>query len=242
MEPPRKSISNISGGGKSRTWRNRVGRFASWVGLLLFLSIVGGSNPVRADARADIASILSDRDYQTALPQTPKPVKIKLPLRFEFGPVAEMLIWVIAAVIVILLAAYLAKLASGATWLSKKAGKDDGPDIAGFAKTSMMDGAGQTPFEEIERLAQAGRFGDAVHLLLLLCFEALRDQSPTARDAALTSREVLQRASLPAPAQSNLAFIVSAVEIGHFGGHNVDRSVYEQCLDRYHDIVATETP
>ena len=89
-------------------------------------------------------------------------------------------------------------------------------------------------------MAQAGQFGDAVHLLLLLCFESLQNRSPTARDSALTSREILEHANLPESVRKSLAFIVSVVEIGHFGGRQVGRAEFDRCLEGYRNIVAAD--
>jgi hypothetical protein len=94
--------------------------------------------------------------------------------------------------------------------------------------------------EEIERLAGEGAFSEAVHLLLLRCFEHLRRRIPDAGQPALTSREFLDRAELPPAVQDRLSFIVAAVEVGYFGGKPVGIDVYRRCLDGYRDITAPE--
>ena len=214
-----------------------------WLCLVLAMfSGIAFADLARTGVREEIETILSEQDYQRTLPKSPTSLKIKLPKLPGLELVLEMLSWVVAAVVVILLASYLYGLASRSRWPKWFSGHDSLEAADGGATHRLgKDGLG-VQFEEIEQLAREGRFGEAVHLILLRCFEVLRQQSSTARDAALTSREVLARATLTAQARASLAFIVSAVEVGHFGGQEINRSVYQQCLDRYRVIAATDTP
>ncbi len=220
--------------------RHKRRRIIAHLILVLTAMTFLGAGSAHADIREDIESILSDSSYQRTLPPSKKANKVTQPIRLEIGPVAEMLIWVFAAVAAILVVAFLADRISRTRWLTTFLGQEMTQSENALAKQSQNDGGPLSAFEEVERLAQAGRFGEAVHLLLLHCFEFLRTQIPTVRDAALTSRELLERAPLPARSRANLAFIVSAVEIGHFGGQKIRQSVYKKCLEGYRDIVASD--
>jgi len=89
------------------------------------------------------------------------------------------------------------------------------------------------PLTDVEELARQGRFGEAIHLLLLHLFAALQRRPATAPAPAHTSREVLARTRLAADARAALGILVSAAERVHFGGRVAAREDYENCLGHY---------
>ena len=86
---------------------------------------------------------------------------------------------------------------------------------------------------DADGLAREGRFGEAIHALLLRLLAELvhRGESPAA--PALTSREVLRGARLGEEARSAMAALVHAAEGVHFGGKRADAAAYEACLAQY---------
>jgi hypothetical protein len=89
------------------------------------------------------------------------------------------------------------------------------------------------PLTDVEDLARQGRFGEAIHLLLLHLFAALQRRPATAPAPAHTSREVLARTRLAGEARAALGVLVSAAERIHFGGREAVREDYENCLGHY---------
>lgn len=89
------------------------------------------------------------------------------------------------------------------------------------------------PLTDVEDLARAGRYGDAIHLLLLHLFAALQRRPATAPAPAHTSREVLARTRLASEARAALGVLVQAAEAVHFGGREAVREDYENCLGHY---------
>jgi hypothetical protein len=88
------------------------------------------------------------------------------------------------------------------------------------------------PIPSAEAAAAAGRYGEAIHALLLDTLAAL---SRAARLApSLTSREIVGRVRLAPPAREALAGLVAAVELSHFGGAAPGEADYRACLDRFH--------
>jgi hypothetical protein len=87
--------------------------------------------------------------------------------------------------------------------------------------------------DEIERLALAGSYAEAIHLMLLRALEALRRRLGTSWAKSLTSREIARRSELPATDRSALKMLVGAVEISRFGGKNANEQIYRACLDQY---------
>lgn len=217
---------------------------------LLYVAILIGSilfampHTARADIQSDVDSILSDGGYQRSLPkferqeiELPDPTQKDDPPSGKLSPVLKFLLWVLAAVGGILLAYALVRTV--VNYFDRQA-QTEGLPMADSALANRKEGsAPPNTLDEIEKLANAGAFSEAVHLLLLKCFEELHRRSIFSSGAAMTSRELLVKAELPAPAQDGLAFIVSAVELGHFGGRQISRATYEQCLSGYRHILAS---
>ena len=96
--------------------------------------------------------------------------------------------------------------------------------------------AGDAPLpdlDEIERLARAGAFAEAIHLMLLRALEALRHRLGTSWAKSLTSREIARRTELAPTDRSALKMLVGAVEISRFGGQSANEQIYRACLDQY---------
>ena len=104
------------------------------------------------------------------------------------------------------------------------------------ATQPIMRPAGDAPLpdlDEIERLARAGAFAEAIHLMLLRALEALRHRLGTSWAKSLTSREIARRSELAPTDRSALKMLVGAVEISRFGGKNANEQIYRACLDQY---------
>jgi hypothetical protein len=87
--------------------------------------------------------------------------------------------------------------------------------------------------DEIERLARAGAYAEAVHLMLLRALEALRRRLGASWARSLTSREIARRSELAPTDRSALKMLVGAVEISRFGGQSANEQIYRACLDQY---------
>lgn len=93
------------------------------------------------------------------------------------------------------------------------------------------------PLTDVEELARQGRFGEAIHLLLLHLFAALQRRPTTAPAPAHTGREVLARTRLASEAQQALGVLVAAAEAVHFGGRTAAQADYEACLGHYRNFL-----
>jgi hypothetical protein len=104
------------------------------------------------------------------------------------------------------------------------------------ATQPIMRPAGEPPLpdlDEIERLARAGAFAEAIHLMLLRALEALRQRLGISWAKSLTSREIARRSELAPTDRSALKMLVGAVEISRFGGQSANEQIYRACLDQY---------
>jgi hypothetical protein len=93
------------------------------------------------------------------------------------------------------------------------------------------------PLTDVEELARQGRYGEAIHLLLLHLFAALQRRPTTAPAPSHTGREVLARTKLASDAKAALGVLVTAAESIHFGGRVAAREDYENCLGHYRRFV-----
>jgi hypothetical protein len=101
--------------------------------------------------------------------------------------------------------------------------------------------AGEEPLpelDEIEHLARAGAYAEAIHLMLLRALEALRRQLGASWAKSMTSREIARRPELGPTDRRALKMLVGAVEISRFGGQSANEQIYRTCLDHYRLIGA----
>ena len=74
-------------------------------------------------------------------------------------------------------------------------------------------------------LARRGRFGEAIHLLLLGVLRTLGADTPPSR--ATTAREIAR--TTPGPHRERLQVLVRTSELVHFGGRSATREQFEAC-------------
>ncbi|HSN91038.1 MAG TPA: DUF4129 domain-containing protein [Anaeromyxobacteraceae bacterium] len=175
-----------------------------------------------ADAvREQARRILERGEYQTELPAAVRLPSFELPLG-PLGVLLRVLFWTALAVMAALAVAWLVRRLRGFQ-----------PDARAPAEPSAGAGeVGRRQLGAAEALAARGRFGEAIHVLLLDTLEAL---SRAARLApSLTSREIVARVPLPEPARDALSGLVSAVEVSWFGGEDPGEAEYRLCVDRFH--------
>jgi len=123
---------------------------------------------------------------------------------------------------------------------NRRAWSDRGDQPADLVSRAIAaSGADPLPeLDEIERLAKAGAYAEAIHLMLLRALEALRRQLGATWAKSLTSREIARRSELGPTDRRALSMLVGAVEISRFGGQSANEQVYRTCLDQYRLIGA----
>ena len=90
---------------------------------------------------------------------------------------------------------------------------------------------------KLDRLVAEGRYGEAIHLMLLLALDRLTRNSPADFPESLTSREVARRMKLEEPAHKALAHLVLGVERAHFGGAAPGNAEFELCRKSYDTLL-----
>src|SRR3546814_9762389 len=125
--------------------------------------------------------------------------------------------WVAVALVLLFLLYHL--VPAFAQWvdnlrLRRKARGDDETDLMGQAEA----GAARALLAEADALAAAGRFAEAVHLLLYRSVEDIEGRRPGLVKPAMTSRDLAEAHDLPSVARGAFSRIARAVEVGRAPG------------------------
>jgi hypothetical protein len=86
---------------------------------------------------------------------------------------------------------------------------------------------------DADRLAELGRFEEAVRTLLHRSIDDIEGRTPRAIKRAQTSREIASLPILPEPVREAFAPLVRAVERSWFGGLPLGPDDYRTCRDSY---------
>jgi hypothetical protein len=192
---------------------------------------------VRQAASAELAT----PGYQTALPdekaadkapaaRTGGRRRVDQPPAPEPGPLAGIagaLVWVLVAAGALAVLAFLLRDLIGF-------GTKARPTPIPTPDDATMRAVVVAPLRDAEALAAEGRFGEAIHVLLLRTLAALALRGRRNLPTSLTSREIIAEVQLPADADAALRGLVSAVEVSHFGGQEPAAAEWQLCLDHFH--------
>jgi hypothetical protein len=212
---------------------------AARVAVLVILVVAAWTAVAGAADRATIdrivQSVIQDDDIQTRLPLSGEPEQAIFTLPPWFKDVVRALGYILLAGAAI---GGLVLLGSGAVATVRRRTTRRGATVL----TPVADPPGpavEAPDpDETERLARAGDFSAAIHLLLRLAVDRLERHRGAVLPRCLTSREVLARARPPGEAGNALAGLVAAVEVSHFGGAVADEATWRRCRDDYRLIAS----
>ncbi len=112
----------------------------------------------------------------------------------------------------------------------KASGPEPGPENEG----ARLRG----PLGDAEAIAREGRFGEAIHVLLLRTLEELARWRRSDFEPSLTSREIVPRVRLDERPRVALEGRVGAVERSLFAGREPGRVEYDGCLERFRVLEA----
>jgi hypothetical protein len=178
---------------------------------------------------AERAKKVLDKDYQKDLPRKRHEAQ---PERERGGSVvAQGIVWVIAGVLLVLLVLFLLREfgTGGKNVVAPTVAAPDDAAAAAAANAAVVE----RPLDDAEALARAGRFGEAIHVLLLRTLEELVRRLDRPLPRSRTSREILAEVRLPEEAHGALAHLIGAVEVSFFGGDEPGERDYQVCVDRF---------
>lgn len=78
-------------------------------------------------------------------------------------------------------------------------------------------------------LAGQGRYGEAIHALLLAVLTRLRERAAMAWRSSTTAREIVNQSSLTSDQEGLLGLLVRSSELTHFGGRDASRDEFAEC-------------
>ncbi|HIC79393.1 MAG TPA: DUF4129 domain-containing protein [Kiloniellaceae bacterium] len=173
--------------------------------------------------------VLSAGRYQTERPTPPEVEPARTPMKIP-GWLIEAILWIVAAIVAVMLAVFLYNALQNRSGLRLNRDRRNEETLTVetpvSARQRVID---SRTLEEADKLAAAGRFAEAIHLLLLVAMDRLRRELGARVPPALTSREVLRLAPVPASAAAPLERMVSLSEIKHFGGRDASAPDYDLC-------------
>jgi hypothetical protein len=102
--------------------------------------------------------------------------------------------------------------------------------------------AARALLEDADQLARAGRFDEAIHLILFRSIEDIGQRRPAAVRSAFTSREIVEAAPLSDAGRAAFRLIAEAVEHSFFGGRPAARADFDRCRGQYEAFALSEGP
>jgi hypothetical protein len=211
-----------------------MNRILRWIVLAIAVALGAAANAAPAgDAKIydAVTSVYDWAGYQRELPgeqAPPKPPSLHdWHLSFDLGSIVNYLLICLAVVVVVVIAL---RLLSGEWTLSGRRAEPSAPEqTPGTARREQL----QERLDSADREAVAGDWASAIHILLLTSIDLLRRRVGQNVPDAMTSRELVGEARLPAEVREDFAVLVAAAELCHFGGRAANQSLYERCRSHY---------
>jgi hypothetical protein len=197
-------------------------RTAGLVATLALLVTAGplvAQTPQQVQEAADKA--IRRLDLQTEFPRAAEPLNFHLKLPPE-------VLWVVIAIAVGIL------LYSLRDTLLIKRPADWAVEEGEIGATSAQSEA--MVLEAADELAAAGRFVEAMHVLLLQGLAYMRQRLDQQLSDSLTSREILRSTNLSEAARATLRDVVTRVELTYFGKHQAALADYTACRESFYAL------
>lgn len=98
----------------------------------------------------------------------------------------------------------------------------------------------RTLLEDADKLAAAGQFAEAVHLILFRSIEDIEGKRPDLISPALTSRDIAGLEGVPERVRRTFSDIAAVVERSFFGGRAVGAEEFAACRKAYEGFAFAE--
>lgn len=161
--------------------------------------------------------------FRLAEPPPPAPPPEWLQLLPKLAPLLEWALYAGAAVLAFVL------LRAAWRWWQRRGTAPPEAEIGWRPEA----GAARELLAEADRLAAAGRYGEAAHLILLRSVEQIAARDPLAVRPALTSRDIARLPGLAAPVAGAFAEIAAIVERWLFAGADAAEADWTRCRQAY---------
>ena len=166
----------------------------------------------------------------------PKPPPRWLQAIFGFlgnlGPLLQLIFWIAVPLVVAGVLYFLFGEALRVRFGRDGKGKVDNPDdVLPDLRPDTQEAL--TLLEEADALAKAGKFAEAVHLLLFRSINDIQQRLEGGVPRSLTAREIGSLRHLPERAKRGLGPIIQIVEHSFFGGREVDAAGWKTARESY---------
>ena len=173
-------------------------------------------------------------DFKAAPPEPTPPAWLEKLLEAlgQLAPILKFLFWgglVLAAALIVW---FVARELMATRWRK--------PAAAAPVDWRPEPEAARALLEEADRLAAAGRFSEAIHILLFRSIDDLAGRRPGLVRPALTSRDIAGLDQMPAPARTAFARIAERVERSFFGGRAVGSDDFAAARGDYEAFAFSE--
>lgn len=207
-----------------------MGRLAAGSG------VTNGAGAANADAGFDRAhaALAGDKSLQFAIQAPPPPPKPPawlddiVSLLAQMGPAFRIIFWVGLAAIVIAILWLIAREVIRIRMPDRHK-----PVTPGNEEWRPAPAAALALLSDADALAEAGRFAEAIHLILLRSIGDIDGRLPNTVRPALTTRDIAGLHRLPEAARPAFNRIGEVVEASLFGGQEVGRPEFLDCRRAY---------
>ena len=196
--------------------------------VLLPASQLAAQTPDEVQKAADDA--IRRLGLQTEFPRGPEP------LNFHFDLPPDTLWVVVGLAVAILLYSFrdtIMALLNGGTGAWREPERESATAAAGNEAVVL---------EAADELASAGRFVEAMHVLLLQGLAYMRERLDQQFSDSLTSREILRSTNLPESARVSLRDVVARVELTYFGKRPAALADYMACRESFNVLTRALHP
>ena len=183
------------------------------------------------------SELLADRSIQfemTHYQPEPPPAWLEALLNLIFASGSRIVFWIVLAIAVIALAAFIARRAQESDWSWLRRRKEVEEKEIGDWRPE--EAPARALLQEADALAAAGRYGEAAHLLLYRSIEDIDRRRPDLVRPALTSRDIATAPALPSGPKSAFGRIVLMVERSLFGGRTLEEHDWKACREAYQEF------
>lgn len=176
-------------------------------------------------------------DFGAPPPPEKPPGWLEPLLRFleSLGPVLKYVFWGGLAVGAALIVYFIAREFVPETWFRKPRAK------AAATDWRLDTEKARALLEDADSLAAAGRFEEAIHMLLFRSIDELVARRPGAVRPALTARDIAGLEVLPPVPRDAFARLAQAVERTFFGGRAADAEAFGRARKDYEAFAFAES-
>jgi hypothetical protein len=208
------------------------------------MSVGARSGQATVDLAQAHHRLLADKSLQfdfKAAPPPPKPPAWLEPLLSALQGLAPLIQWVFWAGLVVgvgVILFFIGRELLRLRWPDrfKRKPRDEAPEAAWRPTHAQA----MALLEEVDRLAAAGLYAEAAHLLLHRSIQDIQGRRPNVVRPALTSRDISALPALPEAARQAFVGIARVVERSRFGGAPVGREDFSACRRAYEDFAFPE--